>query len=1023
MAGTGATRSYRTYTAFSSKQISPRPRVQSLSSRTGPAVQDLPIPAMFPPKKSLRSRLARSLRGSLRGASKPAEAPSGDLRARLFPEAGADFAESKVLSTVVEEDPTALEDWVDDFEPISLEDVRFDEDEDRSSSTVTVQAARSAIDKAPAPAPDSAPVPDPLVLAPSVSQVSDPFATPSDYRSPSSSVFTPTFPSRTSSVQRAFVDKTSPVLSRPRTTSRSSKRSRRSANYENALQDLKIISDFPLPPSHVPTPVSATAAPKTSATPIADNSSVFFDRDPFRAESTLDDDEPSSLNKAELTPVDSSVSFHTAQSRASSPVRPPTPPEPPKPLPEPPSGTEAEARTLSPSPPPVPSRASVQSIPQAPSISARSTNTVTKATATLKRFGSLTKETLRSSFRTPISQISSGRQRKKRVEHVFGQDPPERSVQQQIPFLLPEFKPEALDISFPSFDAATSPRTSRTFHPYPQRSVQSFYGSLEDFLTGHTKQPETGRHHRHRSVPSLLPSAIAADPKRTLESDEVSRPPPSPAPAPPAPRLRPPPPTRPLPPLPPLPPPTISRPFKFEFVDPSELTASPTYSTNEFRYSSAAASLAPPSPSWLSRNVQELEWALFHPESKPSSPTSISSELGEPVPDIHTDIDADDTSSVPYPTSSEAQTPASPSPLPIPSTLPLPYPPSEVVYIRGRVAIHDLSSSDATFRTVASFTDSPSEVTATLKVPRRSRRTSSTASTRQSDRSPTRAFSPSVHSRSRKSSVTRATITHFRRSVVKDRHKALALSQVTRTPSQKENQRPKRSAPSLFPVPSSQGSITTPTPSDLLTPLELVSPASTTFESIPTPVLPVPPRPLPPSSGRPRRPRIIWGKGTDTVDFGGEPDYSNYEWFKDPPPPRQEPPPSAPMGEPYVPQAGVIEQNEMFEYALTAAPNVLFGRFKQYGQLGVLAWCAEFSEMIDALKTLGFEGNMFVTTRTAALRACEEILKLQLDIKMQIIVLHLSSQVARLRRFLDADRVWDDYPQTNFPTDPRAYTS
>ncbi|KAA1468059.1 hypothetical protein DENSPDRAFT_907601 [Dentipellis sp. KUC8613] len=165
-----------------------------------------------------------------------------------------------------------------------------------------------------------------------------------------------------------------------------------------------------------------------------------------------------------------------------------------------------------------------------------------------------------------------------------------------------------------------------------------------------------------------------------------------------------------------------------------------------------------------------------------------------------------------------------------------------------------------------------------------------------------------------------------------------------------------------------------------------------------------------------------WGKGTDTVDFGGEPDYSNYEWFKDPPPPRQEPPPP-PMTDPYVPQSGVIEQNEMFEYALNAAPNVLFGRFKQYGQLGVLAWCAEFSEMIDALKTLGFDGNMFVTTRTAALRACEEILKLQLDIKMQIIVLHLSSQVARLRRFLDADRVWDDYPQTNFPTDPRAYTS
>ncbi|KAI0046595.1 hypothetical protein FA95DRAFT_1349383 [Auriscalpium vulgare] len=166
-------------------------------------------------------------------------------------------------------------------------------------------------------------------------------------------------------------------------------------------------------------------------------------------------------------------------------------------------------------------------------------------------------------------------------------------------------------------------------------------------------------------------------------------------------------------------------------------------------------------------------------------------------------------------------------------------------------------------------------------------------------------------------------------------------------------------------------------------------------------------------------PLNVFGKPTETVDFGGEIDYSNYEWFKEPPPTRtqgQQTP-----AEPYIPLPGVIEQNEMLGYALQAAPNVLYGRYKQYGQLGVLAWCAEFSEMIDALKTLGFEGNMFVATRTSALQACEEILRLQLDIKMQIIVIHMSSQVARLRRFLDADRVWDDYPATAFPLDPRDY--
>ena len=87
-------------------------------------------------------------------------------------------------------------------------------------------------------------------------------------------------------------------------------------------------------------------------------------------------------------------------------------------------------------------------------------------------------------------------------------------------------------------------------------------------------------------------------------------------------------------------------------------------------------------------------------------------------------------------------------------------------------------------------------------------------------------------------------------------------------------------------------------------------------------------------------------------------------------------------------------------------------------QLGVLAWCSEFSELIDALKQLGFEGNMFVSTRTQALKTCEEILRLNLNIEMQIIVMYLSSQVARLRRFLDSGRQFDDYPQPKFPVDP-----
>jgi len=128
----------------------------------------------------------------------------------------------------------------------------------------------------------------------------------------------------------------------------------------------------------------------------------------------------------------------------------------------------------------------------------------------------------------------------------------------------------------------------------------------------------------------------------------------------------------------------------------------------------------------------------------------------------------------------------------------------------------------------------------------------------------------------------------------------------------------------------------------------------------------------------------------------------------------------------------------MFDFALKSAPSVLYSKYKQFGQvrspfprslqsylklylsqLGVLAWCAEFSELIDALKQLGFEGNMFVATRIQALKTCSEILQLHLDVKMQIIVMYLSSQVVRLRRFLDAERQWDDYPIITFPLPPQ----
>jgi len=158
----------------------------------------------------------------------------------------------------------------------------------------------------------------------------------------------------------------------------------------------------------------------------------------------------------------------------------------------------------------------------------------------------------------------------------------------------------------------------------------------------------------------------------------------------------------------------------------------------------------------------------------------------------------------------------------------------------------------------------------------------------------------------------------------------------------------------------------------------------------------------------------------DDEDFEGFDDpFKGQKWFKDPPPSKPEPSAPNTTGPGYEPLPDVINQNQMFQGALEYAPSILYERFKQYGQLGVLGWCSEFSDLIDDLKQLGFQGNMFVNTRAQALQTCQELLRLKLEIKMQIIIMHLSSQVARLRRFLDGDTEYDDYPIPNFPLDPR----
>lgn len=150
------------------------------------------------------------------------------------------------------------------------------------------------------------------------------------------------------------------------------------------------------------------------------------------------------------------------------------------------------------------------------------------------------------------------------------------------------------------------------------------------------------------------------------------------------------------------------------------------------------------------------------------------------------------------------------------------------------------------------------------------------------------------------------------------------------------------------------------------------------------------------------------------------PDYENIEWFKDPPPIPKSLSPSmqSSASSPPEPVPEVTTRNEALTYAITVAPAILYERFRQFGQLGILGWLDEFSELVDDFQALAFEGKMFTTTRDRALSTCKHILKLEIEVKMQLVVLYMSSQIARLRRILAEDQDFYDYPEPSFPLPP-----
>jgi hypothetical protein len=635
--------------------------------------------ATFGSKSFLRSRLVRSLRGSTSGSTERSTAPvPGDVTRQDSdqPSTGRANDTEEALSTVVEEE---LEDWVDDFEAISLSDV-------------------------------------PGVVGQAESVAGSSGASQSSSSSESDSTHSS---QRTRQSQSQSQSQPQP---RQRTTSKTSRRSRKSSRRE---AELRLIRDFPLPPTFIPTPPTTRTPPPSrppaEVPPINDDESIFYDNDPFRSEPILDQHaaaEVASQSVAETGAprVDSSASFYTAHSRSSSPVQSSHVHPPPSLHPS----EQHQQPPLSPLQLPFPDP-SLSSSPQLShsatlSTSRRSVRTLTKASATLKRIGTRTRETLLTSFRAPRPRRAT------RVKHVSLEHLPHSSSSHHLTDprpVLPDFHPEAFDISFP---AVETPRTS------PGASRVRVARSQPD---------ESNRRSRFKSAPTLLLTSDR-DPSQPVEAPSAE--------------------VEVIPPTPPLPLPRTERPLPplpreaYQFVDPSTLTKSASVSPA----SGHRRSYLPPSPSWLSRNVHELEVSLAK-RLEASPVTSSRSAWGS---------DTEEVSTVHLPKPVQTQT-SSPSTTSSSTRLR-----GEVVRLRGRVNIQDTTPRRITLRSLTPSNKTPSEATVVVRTRSRSRRNRSGYPSQQRLVISTVPPNPPVRPRSRTSSVTKATITHYRRSLLETRKKS-----------------------------------------------------------------------------------------------------------------------------------------------------------------------------------------------------------------------------------------------------------
>ncbi|KZV74924.1 hypothetical protein PENSPDRAFT_681621 [Peniophora sp. CONT] len=640
----------------------------------------------------------------------------------------------------------------------------------------------------------------------------------------------------------------------------SDKASRHSRRRASAPADLKkLLLDFPLPPKSIPTPHSGSTSRPAELTPIADDRSIFYDHDPFRASILGTESQDYVATTKALSTITSSgkeSSFYTARSRAStgsagsdartvgrsstsSPPLPKTPTLPPTPPPP------AKSRPVTPRP-----DSSTHAHEQARNTGHRRTASILSHSSTisksLRRVGSTIKSSVHDLKKSPFKHKKSAS-----VDAL-------RTPAPSAPRLeLPDIVPQGFHVELPVFE---SPRQSIYISPQaqtPLRRRQSFYGSLEDLPSPDTAAPAPAvLRARYLSAPSLLSPRSENTPFVPNAAFLVK---PSFVPHPPRPKRAIPPEPPKLSPLPHWEPPPFIR---YERVDPLSLGSSET--TDSRIMLPSAVSSAPHSPSWLSRNVTGFEHALRMPNQEqttlrsPDRDSTFNYSNSSHESMVSSDsfysnlVEASDVGS---PSSVSPNTPAlsspqSPSPPPRTVRSQRSYissatTTSEPFSIRGYLDIQDVRSTRTKLTIDTRVSPFPVERPRRPQAPafpQTSRSISSSAKTPISAR-------PQIQrqrTRSRSNSVTRATITHFRRSIVEHRKQSratLAESRRTDTNSARAGNVP-TSRPRNAPL--THTSSTTAAPSAAST---TTYARSTTTASLPPPSLgPVDPADIAPSS-------------------------------------------------------------------------------------------------------------------------------------------------------------------------------